>query len=114
MQAVLDDVMRQLLSGKGRRHGGGATPFYDQPWVTLYRTHGAGFLTGQAAKKLDEAVRARAKGEEELSRGVFRDDTSSGGGHAEAKRKIDEAWEREVLGAIVYLGMAVLAGRGFP
>lgn len=46
--------------------------------------HGRGFLTGQAAKKLEEAASTRS--------GV--------------------AFEQEVLGAIVYLGMAILHERG--
>jgi hypothetical protein len=46
--------------------------------------HGRGFLTGQAAKKLEEAANTRE----------------------------GQAFETEVFGAIVYLGMSVLKERG--
>lgn len=80
------DAVRQATQGKGERHGGDDVPFYDQQWVTLAKHHGLGFLTGQAAKKLNEAA--------------TKDDSA--------------AWEREVLGALVYAGMAILAYRGYP
>lgn len=76
----------QATSGKGERHGGDSVPFYDQQWTTLADCHGLGFLTGQAAKKLNEA----------------------------ASKTDPEAWEREVLGAIVYAGMAILKKREYP
>jgi len=74
--AAIDQVMR----GKGQRHGGDTTPFMEQPWTHYAKMHGRGFLTGQAAKKLEEA----------------------------ASILDGEAFEKEVLGAIVYAGMAVL------
>jgi hypothetical protein len=80
------DAVLQATKGKGERHGGESVPFYDQQWTTLADHHGVGFLTGQAAKKLNEA----------------------------AQKDDDEAWEREVLGAIVYAGMAILKKRGYP
>lgn len=79
-------AVEQAMSGKGQRHGGDAVPFYDQQWVTLGKCHGVGFLTGQASKKLNEA----------------------------AGKDDPEAFEREVLGAMVYAGMAFLMSRGFP
>jgi hypothetical protein len=82
---ILMAVIEQVTKGKGERHGGEATPFLEQQWTTLARVHGRGFLTGQAAKKLNEAV----------DRGLQ-----------------DVAFEREVLGAIAYIGMAVLFDRG--
>lgn len=81
---VLQAAVEQATKGKGQRHGGGATPFLEQPWVKLYRTHGLGFLLGQADKKYHEAL--------------SKPDT--------------ESFEREILGAIVYLGMALLALEG--
>lgn len=90
LQLVLDDALHQVTKGKGERHGGEATPFYEQQWVGLANVHGNGFLTGQAAKKITEAVQS---------------------GNREAN---PEAWEREVLGAIVYLGMAILHNRELP
>lgn len=83
LQAVFDLAIEQVTAGKGEeRHGLGAD-FYDQPWISLARTHGRGFLTGQAEKKLREAQ-------------SFTD---------------PDKWEREMLGSIVYAGMAVLYER---
>lgn len=76
-------AIEQAMFGKGERHGGSATPFLDQPWVHYYKMHGRGFLTGQAAKKLEEA----------------------------ASQRSGLAFEQEVLGAIVYAGMAILMER---
>ena len=77
-------AIEQAMFGKGQRHGGNVTPFFDQPWVHYGKMHGRGFLTGQAAKKLEEAAATRT----------------------------GEAFETEVFGAMVYLGMAILKERG--
>ena len=77
-------AIEQAMFGKGQRHGGNYTPFLDQPWVHYAKMHGRGFLTGQAAKKLEEAAATRT----------------------------GEAFETEVFGAMVYLGMAILKERG--
>ena len=77
-------AIEQAMYGKGERHGGALTPFLDQPWAHYAKMHGRGFLTGQAAKKLEEAASTRS--------GL--------------------AFEQEVFGAMVYLGMAVLRERG--
>lgn len=81
-----EDVRNHPLSmyGKGERHGGNVTPFLDQPWTHYAKMHGRGFLTGQATKKLEEAAHQRE----------------------------GEAFETEVLGAIVYAGMSILKERG--
>jgi hypothetical protein len=81
---ILMAAIEQAMFGKGERHGGNVTPFLDQPWVHYAHMHGRGFLTGQAAKKLEEAAATRN----------------------------GSAFEQEVLGAIVYLGMALLKERG--
>jgi len=81
---VLLAAVEQAMFGKGERHGGNATPFLEQPWVHYGKMHGRGFLTGQAAKKLEEAANTRE----------------------------GQAFETEVFGAIVYLGMSVLKERG--
>jgi hypothetical protein len=73
-------AIEQAMYGKGGRHGGNVTPFLEQPWVHYAKMHGRGFLTGQAAKKLEEAASTR---------------------HG-------EAFDTEVLGAIVYAGMSIL------
>lgn len=77
-------AIEQAMWGKGKRHGGAATPFMTQPWVHYTRMHGRGFATGQAAKKLEEA----------------------------ASQRTGVAFEAEMLGAMVYAGMAVLVERG--
>lgn len=76
-------AINQAMYGKGGRHGGNVTPFLEQPWNHYAKLHGRGFLTGQATKKLEEAASTRA----------------------------GEAFETEVLGAIVYCGMSVLKER---
>lgn len=81
---VFVKAIQQAMYGKGERHGGNVTPFLEQPWVHYAAMHGRGFLTGQATKKLEEAASTRQ----------------------------GEAFETEVLGAIVYAGMSVLKERG--
>ena len=76
-------AINQAVYGKGERHGGNRTPFLEQPWVHYAGMHGRGFLTGQAAKKLEEAASTRQ----------------------------GTAFEQEMLGAMVYSGMAVLLER---
>jgi hypothetical protein len=76
-------AIQQAMYGKGERHGGDRTPFLEQPWNHYASMHGRGFLTGQAAKKLEEAASTRS----------------------------GEAFEKEMLGAIVYGGMSVLHER---
>lgn len=77
-------AISQAMYGKGERHGGAKTSFLDQPWTHYAKLHGRGFLTGQAAKKLEEAVSTRE----------------------------GTAFEDELLGAMVYIGMAILHNRG--
>ena len=81
---VLQAAVEQATKGKGQRHGGDRTPFLEQPWVCLYKTHGLGFLLGQADKKYHEAL--------------------------SKEHESDKC--REILGAIVYLGMALLVLEG--
>lgn len=77
--AVFAEAVDQAMYGKGTRHGGTETPFLEQPWLHYAKLHGRGFLTGQAAKKLEEA----------------------------ASIKDGEAFVHEALGAAVYIAMAV-------
>lgn len=81
---IFSAAIEQAMFGKGQRHGGNVTPFLEQPWVHYAKMHGRGFLTGQAAKKLEEAASTRT----------------------------GDAFETEVFGAMVYLGMAILKERG--
>jgi hypothetical protein len=80
LHQVFDLALEQATQGKGERHGGDSIPFMDQPWVHYAKMHGRGFLTGQAAKKLEEAASTRE----------------------------GDAFVHEVLGAIVYASMAIL------
>lgn len=81
---VFAEAVNQAMHGKGVRHGGAVTPFLEQPWLHYAKLHGRGFLTGQAAKKLEEA----------------------------ASIKEGDAFVQEMLGAAVYVAMAVLFERG--
>lgn len=84
MYPVFIAAIEQAMFGKGGRHGGNDTPFYEQPWAHYAKMHGRGFLTGQAAKKLEEAANTRT----------------------------GTAFETEVFGAMVYMAMAILNERG--
>lgn len=84
LMAIFDAAIKQVTKGKGVRHGGDSVPFLDQPWAHYAKMHGRGFLTGQAAKKLEEA----------------------------ATTKEGEAFVQEMLGAMVYIGMAILITQG--
>lgn len=80
MRRVFAEVVAQVEGGKGaERHGKGQ--FLDQQqWVILARHHGVGFLTGQAAKKLNETPGLTTK----------------------------EARQRELLGAMAYAAFAYM------
>lgn len=80
LAGVFMEAIDQAMFGKGERHGGCVTPFLEQPWVHYSKMHGVGFLTGQAAKKLEEA----------------------------ASTKHGSSWRQEILGSIVYSGMALI------
>lgn len=83
---VYRDAIRQVAEGKGaERHGKESNDFLTQPWRWITDGYGSGFLLGQVAKKMHEA--------------------------AIAEDWTDEQWEREMLGAIAYLGFAVVHRR---
>lgn len=86
LYGVLMEVIDQVSKGKGERHGGDTIGFNEQPWRHYARLHGRGFLTGQAAKKLEEA----------------------------ASKFSGQRFEHEVLGAIAYAAMAILWERDQP
>lgn len=77
---VFMQAIDQAMTGKGERHGGDTIPFCEQQWVHLAKTHGRGFLTGQACKKLSEAAATRE----------------------------GEAFVTEALGSLVYTGMSII------
>jgi hypothetical protein len=74
-------AIEQAMHGKGERHGGASIPFKEQPLFHYIKMHGRGFATGQAAKKAEEAASTRQ----------------------------GQAFIDECLGAMVYLGAAILA-----
>jgi len=84
---VLDEVMEQVTAGKGEERHGHGTKLLDQPWRRLGRTHGVGFLTGQAAKKLEEAVTMKGRGFTAMQ------------------------VERELLGSIAYIAFSMMMQR---
>lgn len=88
MRNVLDEALEQCTEGKGQQRHGHGTKLLDQPWRSLALAHGAGFLTGQASKKLGEAAKMQAYGE-----------------------FTPLQYERELLGAIVYTVFAIMHGR---
>lgn len=82
LRAILDAAYEQSAAGKGvERHGNGL-PWLEQPILTVTRHHGLGFATGQAEKKIREAVGMVNRGDK-------------------------AAAERELLGAIVYVAGAI-------
>lgn len=80
LKYVLSLAYTQAVRGKGNERHGQDKPFRDQIWSVITKTVGLGFPLGQAMKKWDEA-----------------------------KRMQRNAAVRELLGAIVYLAMAVIA-----
>lgn len=83
LQAIFTQAIDQATKGKGEQRHGAGRNFMQQPWKHLADAHGNGFLTGQAEKKLEESTRLNST----------------------------EQWERELLGAINYTGMAILHRR---
>jgi hypothetical protein len=83
LELIFERAVEQAADGKGSERHGNGNDFLKQQWVSLAETHGTGFLTGQAQKKLTEAV---------------------------ANRTSDnyDWYERELLGAINYIAMALL------
>lgn len=117
------EAWRQATSGKGQRHGGDATPFYAQSWRHIADAQGPGFLVGQAEKKLHEAG-ARVRQAATPPDGRHSQSLASPADLGDASAHVhsftgnappwpgDEAWQREVLGALVYGGMAWLHATG--
>ena len=86
LKDVLIEALIQAEHGKGKERHAGDLDFIDQPIMTIGRNRGVGFNLGQADKKTLEA-------DGMLKRGEF------------------AAFERELLGAIVYLASAVMLVR---
>ena len=88
MNAAYDELWVQLYAayqqsaeGKGKERHANNLPWVEQPIFLVAQQHGIGFLTGQAAKKLGEAVMMIERGEYEKA-------------------------HQELLGAIVYTAAA--------
>lgn len=86
LSSVFKSAIEQTTDGKGMQRHGRDIPFLDQPWYEIANTHGIGFLSGQAEKKLREAMSNMGKSD-------------------------NDWWEKEMLGAINYIAMAVLYRR---
>ncbi len=80
LRYVLNLAYHQAMEGKGKERHADNLPFLCQAWHSITRAVGVGFPTGQALKKMHESQR--------LSK---------------------EAAIKELLGAINYLSMAVIA-----
>lgn len=84
---VFTRAITQATIGKGTRHGGDATPFFEQRWYRIASgPAGVQGLAFQAIKKLEEAL----------------------------EKPNREDFERELLGAMVYMGMVYLKELGDP
>lgn len=83
MYPIFMDAIEQATGGKGQRHGGARTPFLEQPWHQIAKHTGFRGLVFQAVKKAQEAC--------------GKDDY--------------EAFEREMLGSLVYSAMALIHAR---
>jgi hypothetical protein len=79
LESIFDEALAQVTRGKGNARHGHGVEFMGQDWMVIAKHHGVGFLTGQAEKKLREAS--------QLESGPKRS---------------------ELLGAIVYIAMAIL------
>lgn len=84
--AVLMEALNQASEGKGKERHANDLPFVEQPIMQICRMVGPGFATGQAMKKLQEAM------------GMLR-------------RGSRVSAEAELLGAIVYTAAAIIAIR---
>lgn len=82
LRAILDEAYAQSAEGKGRERHANSRPWDQQPILQITRAVGLGFPTGQAIKKIEEAVGMVNRGQ-------------------------SDAAARELLGAIVYAAAAI-------
>lgn len=83
LEAVLQAAFDQASVGKGAERHADDKPFHEQPMQQIAARRGLGFILGQADKKSEEAQGMLQRGEV-------------------------DAFEREILGAIVYLAGAIV------
>lgn len=86
LAAILQAAFDQASTGKGKERHANDKPFHEQPMQQIAKRRGIGFILGQADKKSEEAQGMLERGE------------------------ID-AFEREILGAIVYLAGSIVFTR---
>ncbi len=89
LQTILNEAYNQAAHGKGRERHANDRDFIDQPIMEIGRMCGPGFNTGQAMKKIQEAMGMLSRGQ-------------------------DDAAIRELLGAINYTASAVILIRERP
>ena len=82
LRGILDESYAQSAEGKGRERHANDLPWDKQPILQITRAVGLGFPTGQAIKKIEEAVGMVNRGQ-------------------------SDAAARELLGAIVYAAAAI-------
>lgn len=80
MYPIFMDAIEQATGGKGQRHGGARTPFLEQRWHRISQSTGFRSLVYQMCKKAEEAC----------------------------DKDEYEAFERELLGALVYGAMSLI------
>lgn len=85
---VFESAVAQVATGKGQERHGLGDEFFNQKWVRLAKIHGIGFLSGQAQKKLEEAMDYYNKCPPEDFEVAW--------------------WNKEMLGAINYISMCLL------
>lgn len=56
LEPVFKDAVAQAQRGKGAARHGRGQEFMKQTWLETANAHGAAFLTGQAEKKMREAI----------------------------------------------------------
>lgn len=68
LQKVLQSAYTQAAGGKGKERHANGKPFNKQPIMEIGRMVGAGYATGQAMKKLQEAKSMMDKGNFEAAK----------------------------------------------
>ena len=86
LASILSEAFNQAAYGKGKERHANSLPFAQQPMQQIAQRRGIGFVLGQADKKSEEAQGMLERGEK-------------------------AAFEREILGAIVYLAGSLIFAR---
>jgi hypothetical protein len=86
LASALADALKQASEGKGKERHANGRPFDRQPIMEIGRMVGPGYQTGQAMKKIQEAVGMLNRGEHDRA-------------------------VHELLGAVIYTAAAVVLVR---